>query len=610
MSLYPTRASKNSARIAVYDLETTTDLQKVYLCGYYDGTTYRFWESKPLPPEHPDSAVAQFGSWYFEQPHTHEQWLFAHNGGNFDHVFLLKWLFTQSDLRIELIPVQSTILRMRVFNDSIPWREGGGGKSRSPHWKIARHWDFLDSFRLLPGSLNTIAETFLGQKKHDFGGDYDTLHLNPERYRYLQDDCELLYGTLQEYRKRLEGPIGGRLSLSIAGCAMKTFQMSHLEKALHSASEKADEISRAAYYGGRTERFRVEFHGNGTERLRLYDVNSMYPWAMVQPIPVKFLGIKKKPLLSTLLGVDGFVECTVDVPPGTHIPVLPYRQGGKLLFPTGTLTGTWATCELRQAVKHGATIVSATRAAYFRMGQPFDSYVKKLYAFRNKKAADWSALMDLIAKLLLNSLYGKFGSAKERELLHVRPRMEDVVEKHMTPIDSPIGVPVFSERVDVEADYMLPHIAAWITAQSRVRLHEGLASLPPESVYYCDTDSIVTSAELPPSLCGSALGQYKTEMEDIVEAHFVAPKVYSLIGADGKEKAKAKGFSAFGHHKLTSVDIKTLASGESLPTSRFAKARTVMRGDFGLLQGEKRLHLGNDKRIFYGNHSTPINIEE
>ena len=62
MSLYPTRASKNAARIAVYDLETTTDLQKVYLCGYYDGVKYRYWESKPLPPEHPDSAVALFGS--------------------------------------------------------------------------------------------------------------------------------------------------------------------------------------------------------------------------------------------------------------------------------------------------------------------------------------------------------------------------------------------------------------------------------------------------------------------------------------------------------------------------------------------------------------------
>jgi hypothetical protein len=243
------------------------------------------------------------------------------------------------------------------------------------------------------------------------------------------------------------------------------------------------------------------------------------------------------------------------------------------------------------------------------MGQPFNTYVGTLYKFRDKRSADWSALMDLIAKLLLNSLYGKFGSAKDRELLHVRPRMEDVVEKHMTPIDSPIGVPVFSEHVDVEADYMLPHIAAWITAQSRVRLHEGLASLPPESVYYCDTDSIVTSASLPPSLCGSALGQYKTEMDDIVEAHFVAPKVYSLIGADGQEKARAKGFSTFGR-QLTSADIQSLASGASLPTSRFAKARTVMRGDFGLLQGEKRLHLGDDKRVFSGNHSTPINIEE
>ena len=219
--------------------------------------------------------------------------------------------------------------------------------------------------------------------------------------------------------------------------------------------------------------------------------------------------------------------------------------------------------------------------------------------------------MDLVAKLLLNSLYGKFGSNSQRELLHVRPRLEDVVARNMVPLDSPIACPVFCEQVEVEADYMLPHIAAWITALSRARLHEGIASLPPESVYYCDTDSIITSAQLPERLCGSALGECKTEMSGIIEAHFIAPKVYSLIRSDGQTKAKAKGFSAFGHHKLNTDDVATLAAGNSLPTSRFSKARTVLRGTFGLLKGEKRLHLAGDKRLFFGgNHSTPIHIEE
>ena len=49
----------------VYDLETTTDLTRVYLAGWYDGREYRYFESLPLPPDSPGSAVDQFCRWYF-----------------------------------------------------------------------------------------------------------------------------------------------------------------------------------------------------------------------------------------------------------------------------------------------------------------------------------------------------------------------------------------------------------------------------------------------------------------------------------------------------------------------------------------------------------------
>ena len=210
MSLCPQRHSKNSIPIAVYDIETTTDLKKVYLVGYYDGTTYKYWESEPLSPENPDSALALFLGWYLSEPR--KQWLYAHNGGNFDNVFTLRYVMSQNDLSAEIIPVQSTILRLRILDDK------------------NRKWDFLDSFRLLPGSLDKLAETFLNKRKVDINKDYETLIHNPMRYDYLKADCVLLYDILIEYRKRLEDKIGGRLALSLAGCAMKTFQMKYLKQ--------------------------------------------------------------------------------------------------------------------------------------------------------------------------------------------------------------------------------------------------------------------------------------------------------------------------------------------------------------------------------------------
>jgi hypothetical protein len=501
----------------------------------------------------------------------------------------------------ELIPVQSTILRLRII--------GAQGE----------RWDFLDSFRLLPGSLDKLAQTFLGERKVDIKHDYENLMFNPMRYDYLRADCVLLYRILQKYRAKLEGEIGGRLALSIAGCAMKTFQMSHLEETLESGNAGSDRISRDAYYGGRVEVFKKS-QPQGTVAT-LYDVNSMYPWAMTQEMPVNLVGVKSGKSYAPNLEAIGFVKCRVEVPRETLIPVLPYRQGGKLIFPTGRFHGTWSTVELRRAIGQGAKILRHYESAWFRGGFPFLSYVATLYKYRNKAAENWNEILDIIAKLLLNSLYGKFGSKTVRETLHINPPLDEVIKRGMTPLDSPIATSVFSETVEAKSDFMLPHLAAWTTGLSRVRWHEGATSVPYYSLLYGDTDSITATAKMPPGLIGSELGQWKIETEkdrdgvshvfdSIVESDWVAPKVYTMRLRDGYTKSKAKGFSTFGGERLGADDIAKLQAGESLLCSRFSKARTVFRGTFGMVKGTKRLHLDTEKRVFSGNESRPIHIEE
>jgi len=240
MSLYPKPKRQNNRSIAVYDIETTTDLQRVYMVGYYDGNQYRFWETKPLPPTDEHSALALFLEWYFSNPR--DEWLYAHNGGNFDNVFTLSWLLSQPTerFRAEVIPVQSCMLRLRVTRTESP----------------KTYYDFLDSFRLLPASLNALAETFLGRGKVDIDNDYENLMRNPKRYEYLEADCKLLYDVIIMFRDKLQQEMGGTLSLSTAACALKTFQQGYQKKMLHSGTPESDRISRDAYYGGRCEIFR------------------------------------------------------------------------------------------------------------------------------------------------------------------------------------------------------------------------------------------------------------------------------------------------------------------------------------------------------------------
>lgn len=80
---------------------------------------------------------------------------------------------------------------------------------------------------------------------------------------------------------------------------------------------------------------------------------------------------------------------------------------------------------------------------------------------------------------------------------------------------------------------------------ARVNLNKGMLAVGYENVYYCDTDSIMTSEDLPSNMVGKELGQWKLE-HNLEEGIFIAPKIYyiktSEPNKDGKyETMKCKG---------------------------------------------------------------------
>jgi hypothetical protein len=572
VSLEPLRKRRKLKPFEVFDIETTTDLKKVYLVGWHDGAVYTCWESVPLPPEHTDSAISQFLRWRFANPTRRPQ--YAHNGGNFDTVFALASIIALfPHLRVEIIPSQSAILLMKVTDTA-----------------SNNVWEFRDSARTLPDSLDNLALCFLGERKMKID-DYSTLHLNPNRYAYLQRDCTLLFGVLSRYFTLLHDKLAGCAGISAASTALATYRTSYQRRPLPSISGHADTLARAGYYGGRCEPFRREFIGDSVHPLHCYDVNSMYPWAMRQPQPIKEVDIHGyHPELC------GFIDCDVVVS-DCRMPILPCRDRKRLLFPIGRWRGVFSTAELRAAIHFGqAKVVQFYGGVYFRTSDIFSEYVDTLYKFRDKKSPDWELSLDRIAKIALNSLYGKFGSQEVRETIHIRPDIADVFSKQMQQMPASISVDCYIERTAKHTDYMLPQISAWITALGRVKLAESLIDND-YHCYYCDTDSIYTDL---PMLEGSSLGEWKDEYkaDPIVYAYFLSPKVYVLKHASGKITNKAKGFSKFGKEPLPSNAVALLGAGESLEVSRFAKARSVIRGDFGLMIAQKRCHMDYEKRVF------------
>jgi hypothetical protein len=531
--------------------------------------------------------MSLFLNWRFQHPTRSPQ--YAHNGGNFDTVFALASIIANNPaFTVEIIPSQSSILLMKVIDK----------ETRST-------WKFLDSARALPDSLDNLGKCFLNEGKIEID-DYETLHLNPNRYAYLKRDCTLLYNVLSKYFGLLYDKLGGQAGISAASTALATYRASYQPRPLPEISEHATALARAGYYGGRCEPFRREFdgyieefsdHWKLGEVLHCYDVNSMYPWAMRQHQPIEELDIH-----GYHSELTGFVDCTIEVS-DCHVPILPCRARNRLLFPSGRWRGTFSTVELRLAeTVNQARVLQVHDSVYFRTADIFSKYVDTLYKLRNKDSPDWELSLDRMAKIALNSLYGKFGSQEVRETIHIRPSFDDMVNKQMQQMPSSVSVDCYIERTIKHSAYMLPQISAWITALGRCKLAEGLL-LQKSEAYYCDTDSIYTSQ---PMDCGPNIGEWKDEYnsDPIVYAYFLSPKVYVLKHLSGKITNKAKGFSKFGKEKLPPNAVALLASGERLEVSRFAKARSVIRGDFGLMLATKRCHMDYEKRIFHKDGSS------
>jgi len=163
-------------------------------------------------------------------------------------------------------------------------------------------------------------------------------------------------------------------------------------------------------YGGRCEVFQT---GPISGAIHEYDINSSYPAAMTsQKFPD--LDTMRRKKSNPNFEKAGVARCTVKCPP-LEFPLLPYKEqaGTKLLFPVGTLSGTWTYVELKKAVELGYTIQAVYDCLeYDLMPSPFSEYMRFIYGKRMEvKGKD--ELMSYTLKILMNALFGKWGEEGE-----------------------------------------------------------------------------------------------------------------------------------------------------------------------------------------------------
>lgn len=485
----------------VCDIEAI-EWTEAYAIGFTDGKQYIQFDDK--------NCIEQFLDFFLTKKFR-SSICYAHNGGKYDFTHILHTMRTTERFRgyeIRPIRLQGAFVDIAII-------------------KNKHKWTLRDSFRLMPFSLKAIGEKFgLETKKGAFDHKKINWHnwreLRAEWQPYLQNDCKTLYEALRKQENYLREKYGVTLkrNITLPSVSKDTFQKNYLKAPI--ANHRAvEEDIRKSYKGARVEIFKAITHN-----AHHYDINSLYPYVMrtyKYPVgsPVKTRNITLKDF--------GIAFVTVTVPPTLNIPVLPYKVNNKLCFPAGTFSDWYTTAELCLAKEKGCGI-QIHYGYKFPHDYLFREYVDDLYSIKQQAAPD--SVDYHMSKLMMNSLYGKFGQKREKKKYVINPQNIIGLTECRPEIEE-LGL--FEWITTSESGYILPAIASYVTSYARIELYKLLDGNDP---VYCDTDSITTANELPTS---EALGALKHE-GDIIEGYYRLPKLYAIKTTDGKTKVRSKGF--------------------------------------------------------------------
>jgi DNA polymerase type B, organellar and viral len=247
----------------------------------------------------------------------------------------------------------------------------------------------------------------------------------------------------------------------------------------------------------------------------------------------------------------GFFEVEIESPQNMKIPLLQTRletkNGDRTVAPLGTWRGTYFSEELFNAMNYGYKF-KILRGYLFEEANIFSEYVDYLY---NLKVNSPSKSPDyIISKLLLNTLYGRFGMNPHMETHLIVANEETLKLNEKKVITNVVDLKNGNELVSFfdtldwnkeskkkSLNISVP-ISAAVTACARIHMSK-FKTMDNFTLYYSDTDSIDINKPLDNKYIGSDLGKMKLE-HIFDEAIFITPKVYGGI-TSSYEYVKVKG---------------------------------------------------------------------
>lgn len=514
----------------------------------------------------------------------HKFRIYAHNMSGFDGIFLLNsLLLLQESNNIKIIPTKrdNKMISIKVlFNYD-------GKYERYRH-----HIIFHDSYSLLLSSLDKLSKTFLkdspdlmklenkeileiltnrevriqkiyNKPKYDY-----FIH---QLYNYSKRDCISLANVLFRFAMLIneKWTINIHNYPTISSLAIAIY-LTHYLKITDLIPLVTGKIYRdisKSYHGGHTDVYMMY----SSKEVHSYDYTSMYPAMMLKhEMPVgKINKFEGNPLnvgetFKSLCDKHAFVKCTVEVDKSLNRPVymtkVKFNNENRVMCATGTFLNQWVylkeICYYYKLTNGKIKIDpnSIKKGYTFQSKNIFKDYITDL--FKIKQSVTKDNPLYLISKILMNSLYGRFGLKQEltehnfmtnSEIEEMLMSCESTTIEDIIPLDFIEKSLVISTKNsdEVSLKSSIP-IASAITAYARMERAEIILDESLDILYF-DTDgfkSLQKITELPKykHLDHNGLGGLKYE-GTFSESIFLMPKVYGGVYKEsGEEFTKLKGF--------------------------------------------------------------------
>jgi hypothetical protein len=487
--------------------------------------------------------------------------IYAHNGGKFDFFFFMEH---------GAIENPALIINGRIVKACF----------------LGIH-EIRDSYAIMPLPLKKMVDAETGGK---LDIDYEKLEEDvrdrhmAEIRKYCERDNRVLFNYVEKFREKF----GDKLTV---GSAAITELEKHHPVSRQNTSH--DIQFRPFYYGGRVQCFEGgKIDAPPGQKLKIYDVNSMYPKAMhafdhptgANYVAIKDVGKRFNKRTGVISGFGGvyFMRFV-----GRNRGALPRKDPDTNKLDFNCPAGEFYACshEIRAACELGLIDVDEILDVWVPCNyQRFKDFVDFWMAEKIRCQLAGDEAGTIFAKLILNSAYGKFGSnANEFKEWYIYDDMSDDAEKikfeewrdnHPTIRGGKDGKAI-SRGAEMVHDYgrfeiwQAPNpsdrgffdvaVAASITSAARSMLLRAIhgASRP----LYCDTDSLICLGLSGVEIDDTKLGAWKFEGSTST-IYIAGKKMYSCVldkpGKDGKPKYKTASKGAHLEHD----DMIKLCAGE------------------------------------------------